>query len=226
MNIVALIPFWFDYKSVNSDIAIKPISKLGGLSLINRTIVMLNNVKDIRDVVIFSSNNKVLDFVDKDLQFSFLQRDKFLDSDTISIEDIIENFLLDSDSDIVVLVHPKSPFLKSKTIQACIDQVKSNDYDSAFTAVSIRKQAWFKGKRLNYSFEEDTPPVDKIEPILVETASVYVFTKKTFNSYHSRIGNKPYVKHIGDFEGLEVMTEEDSEVAELIINSGLDIEKK
>jgi CMP-N-acetylneuraminic acid synthetase len=225
MKIVALIPFWSDYKTSFDGIVCRPLVSIGGRSLINRTVEMINRINSIEEVIVFASNDKILDYFDDKAQYRFLKRDKRLDFDDISIEDIIENFLLNSDADIIVLIHPKSPFIKPETIQDCIDKVSSSDFDSAFVANSVRKHAWFKGKPLNYSRNSDTPLLSDIDPILVETSSVYVFTRELFDSERHRIGEKPYVKEVGHFEGLEIEREDDFEMAELIINSGLDRER-
>ncbi len=224
MKIVALIPFWSDYKSVDGEILCRPLVNIGGRSLINRTVEIINRINLIEEVVIFASNDKVLDYLDDKVRYRFLKRDKSLDSDDVSIEDIIESFLSSSDADLVVLIHPKSPFIKSKTIQECIEKVTSLDFDSAFVVNSIRKHAWFKGRPLNYSRNGDTPALSNIEPILVETTSVYVFTAALFNNERRRIGQKPYVMEIGHFEGFEIDREDDFKMAELIINAGLDRE--
>ena len=225
MKIVALIPFWSDYKSVDGEILCRPLVNIGGRSLINRTVEIINRINVIEEVVIFASNNKVLDYLDEKVRYRFLKRDQSLDSNDASIEDIIESFLQNSDAEVVVLIHPKSPFIKSKTIQTCIEKVSSGESDSAFVAHSIKKHAWFRGERLNYSKGIDTPALSNIEPILVETSSVYVFTRALFNKSRSRIGLNPYIKEIGHFEGFEVERPDDFEMAELIINAGLDREK-
>ena len=147
-----------------------------------------------------------------------------LDSDRITIEDIIENFFQNSDADVVVLMHPKSPFIKFITIQSCIDKVASREFDSAFVAQSIKKHVWFKNERLNYSKNSDTPSLSSVYPILVEMSSVYVFTRELFNKHRRRIGLKPYIKEVGHLEGFEVDSLDDLEMSELIINSGLDKE--
>ena len=94
MRIVALIPYWDNYYSTKDSMKERSIATLGGESLVSRTIKTLNKVSQIQDVVIFSSNNTILNHVDKNLQFSFLQRNKSLDSNKTSIEDVIESFLL------------------------------------------------------------------------------------------------------------------------------------
>jgi CMP-N-acetylneuraminic acid synthetase len=224
MKVVALIPFWSDYQSSVSGKGCRPLIKIGGKTLINRTVEIINRINSIEEVVIFASNDKVLDFFDDNVRYKFLNRDEYLDSDKISIEDIINDFLRESDADIVVLMHPKSPFIKPKTIQECIEKVVSGKFDSAFVASSIRKHAWYQGSPLNYSKFKDTPALSKIDPILVETCSVYVFTRKMFENSRHRISENPYVKEVGHFEGFEVDRKDDLKMAELIINSGLDKE--
>ena len=163
--------------------------------------------------------------MDDKAQYNFLKRDQCLDSEKTSIEDIIKSFLLTNSADIIVLIHPKSPFLKPETIEDCIEQVLSLKYDSAFTANSIRKPIWFRDKTLNYSQNQDTPALSKIDPVIVETSSVYVFTRDLFDKKRRRIGEKPFIKKIGHFEGFEIEREDDFKMAELIINAGLDRER-
>jgi CMP-N-acetylneuraminic acid synthetase len=225
MRVVAMIPFWSKYQPVTNGLISLPLISIGGKSLILRTIEIIKQVSLIDEVVIFSSDNNIMKHVGDKEECSFLKRDKSLDSDSTSIEDIIDSFLSLSKVDIVVLVHPKSPFLKPETVEECINQVMSRNFDSAFTASSIRKHLWYLGEPLNYSRNKDTPPVSKIEPIIVETSSVYVFTKNLFKTTRKRIGEKPYVKEIGHFEGFEIERDDDFKMAELIINSGLDREK-
>ena len=43
-----------------------------------------------------------------------MKRDSSLDSQEVSIEDIVEKFLQNSDADIIVLMHPRCPFIEQK----------------------------------------------------------------------------------------------------------------
>ena len=124
-----------------------------------------------------------------------------------------------------MLIHPKSPFLKPKTIEECIAKVCSLEYDSSFTANIIRKPIWFNNRPLNFSENHDIPKISQLNPVIIETSSVYVFTRKLFTLKRSRVGDKPFIKKIGHFEGLEIETEDDYKMAELIINAGLNSEE-
>ena len=126
-----------------------------------------------------------------------------------------------NNSDIIVLLHPNSPFLSSDTVADCLKQVMSEKYDSSFTAYSFKKLAWFENRPLNYSLKEETPKLNSLVPVIIEQSSLYVFTRKSFTINNKRIGNSPYMKEINHFEGLEVESNEDFEIAELIVNSGM-----
>lgn len=222
MKVVALMPFWSGYQPTTDSIECRPIVNIGGKSLITRTIEIANQINLIKEVVIFASNDKITNYLDDNAKYKFLKRDRSLDSNKASIEDIIEAFLQKSDADVIVLIHPKCPFIKPQTIQECIEKVATHEFDSAFVANLVQKYTWFKGKRLNYSKDADTPSLLDIEPVLIEASSVYVFTRALFNKCRNRIGPNPYIREISHFEGFEIDREDDFEIAELIINAGLD----
>ena len=50
---------------------------------------------------------------------------------------------------------------------------------------------------------------------------LYVIEKKAFKKRISRVGKKPFIKIIDQFEGHEINETRDFEVAELIVNSGM-----
>lgn len=219
MRCVGFIPYWLDYK-VDSQ-GHKNLKKLGGQYLINYSIRLLNRVDAIEQTCIFSSDRKVLDYVDESLNFDFIERPKSLDSDNISIEDIIDAFLEQNDADIIVLLHPNSPFLQKETLSECLDRVRSGEFDSALTAFQFQKLCWFNGKPLNYSLNKPVPKLSAIAPVIFEQSSLYIFTREAYLLNRKRIGNKPYFKFVNHFEGHEVITTEDFSIAELIVNSGM-----
>jgi len=223
MKVLALIPYWSEYSFPDKHIDNRDILQLGGRALINYTVDVASRVDDIDRVIIYSSDDEMFQLVDNKKQCEFMKRDKALDSPDASIEDVIESFLLDTDADVVVLMHPKNPFLKSRTIDICIEKVRSGKYDSAFVVSKARKLAWFDGKPLNYVLGKDTPTLASIEPLILESSSVYVFTREVFEKMHARIGENPFMMEIGHFEGFEVGREDDYEIAELIVNSGFEI---
>ena len=224
MKIVALIPFWKGYKPLKDSLACKPLIKVGGRSLINRTIEIVNRVESVNSTVVFTSDSKISNSIGSDMNCEIVHRGDELDSDQATIEDIVGEFLQDSDAEVVVLIHPRSPFIRPKTIQNCIEKVTNGEFDSAFVAKNIQRHAWYKGAPINFSSYGDTPPLSKLEPILVESSSIYVFTRQLFEESRHRTGKRPYIKEVGHFEGFEIDNRDDMIMAELMINAGLDKE--
>lgn len=225
MKIVVMIPYWEKYRFPDENIKNRDTLKIGGHTLLERTIRIANAVKQVEDVIIYSSNDQVQKLLDESMQYTFLKRDSDLDNQNVSIEDIIERFLITSDADAFVLMHPRCPFIRSESIDDCINHVVNNSFDSAFIATRHKKLAWFQGRPLNYSLEKggDTVNVSEAEPVIFESSSVYVFTRNLFMRTHRRIGNNPYMKFVGRFEGFDIESADDYEIAELIVNAGLDI---
>ena len=221
MKVIGLIPYWMDYQSQNGVSSHKNLKKLGGQYLINYSLRVLNSTKDIDQVLIYASDERVLDITDDSIDFDYMKRPKFLDANDIAIENIIEEFLKVSDADIIVMLHPNSPFLRSSTVHECVEKVISGDFDSAFTAYEYKKLTWFKGRPLNYSLDMPTPQLKKLDPVIFEQSSLYVFTRDSYFKQRKRVGVNPYIKIIDHFEGHEVNVAEDFQIAELIVNSGM-----
>jgi CMP-N-acetylneuraminic acid synthetase len=221
VKISAFIPYWQEYSSSLNDLCDYRQNILCGKHLLNYTIEILSDVSSLSSIDVFASNQNVCSLINTDLKYNFIQRSETLDSISVSIEDIIKAYLSVSDADIVVLLHPNSPFLAPATVECCIQAVATGEYDSAFTAYCIRQLAWFDGEPLNYSRDEVTPAKKDIQPVVIEQSSLYVFSRDCFNTHKKRIGLTPFIKYIDHVEGHGVITEDDYRMAELIINSGM-----
>jgi len=221
MKVVGFIPFWMGYNPQTGAPLNRAVRKLGGVPVINYSLSILNQSTLVDDTVIFASNNQISDYIDPKYDYTYLKRPAFLDNDDVSIEQIIEQFLALSDADIIVLMHPNSPFIQLETLNDCITRVASNEFDSAFTAYTFKKFSWYKGTPLNYALDQDTPKLREVEPITLEQSSLYVFSREIFLKQRKRVGGEAYIKNINHFEGHDLVEEEDFELAQLIVNSGM-----
>jgi CMP-N-acetylneuraminic acid synthetase len=215
MKIVGLIPVWMEYP--NS----RDLIKLGNHYLIEYSIRLLNKEAKVTDTVIFSSNPKIIDYINPEFDISHLMRPPELDREDVTIEDIVEEFFKSTDADILVYLHPANPFLKYSTLHDCIEKVASGEYDSAFTAYNMKKLAWYRNKPLNFDKSLKTPKLKEVEPVVLEQSLLYVITKDMFKKNGYRVGEHPYTRYINQYEGHEVNDPEDLEIAELIVNAGM-----
>ena len=217
MKIVALVPSRLNSKRSSS----KNARELGGVPLINYTIKTLNKIDIIDEIFIFASEPSICAYLGKGLNYKYMERPAFLDEDETTIQEIIDEFFKEVDSEIVVLWHITSPFLRAKTIKECIDKVISGEHDSALTAFELKKFCWFDGKPLNYELAAPTPKTESLKPLIVEQSALYVFRKDIFEENSSRIGKTPYIKFIDHLEGHDIDTEEDFAIAEMIVQANL-----
>ena len=97
--------------------------------------------------------------------------------------------------------------------------VNSDVVSDVFTAFNLKNFCWFKGQPLNYD-PSNVPKTQDLQPVIVETSGLYIFSKELFQKYKRRIGFKPHIKIVDTFEGWDIDTMEDLKMAELIADRG------
>lgn len=214
MKIVAFTPSRLNSQRVPQ----KNIKMLGRMPLVNYALQTMNRVRSIDEIVVFASESSICNYIRPDLKYRLIERPAFLDTQEAKVQDLIREFLKADDADIILMFHLTSPFLRPETVDECIEKVRDGEYDSAFTAFSIDRRCWFKGRPLNFSVDDKTEQYQ--EAVIVEH-SLYIFKREIFETTGQRISSNPYIKVIGPFEGHDIDTPEDFRIAELIVNTGL-----
>ena len=193
----------------------KSIREIGGKPLINYAISTLNQVEEVSDILLYCSQQRIQEYIDSNLSYTFIKRHTYLDSDGTTFNDILQTLIDDMETDYIVFLSCTSPFIKPETIRDMINQIINNNFDSAFAAFDLKSFCWFNGQPLNYD-PSNVPKTQDIKPVIVETSGLYIFSKELFKKYKRRIGFKPYIKIVDIFEGWDIDTMEELKMAELI----------
>lgn len=193
----------------------KSIRKIRGKALINYAISTLNQVEEMSDTLLYCSQEKIQQYIDSNLSYTFVKRPTYLDSDEATFNDILQTLIDEIETDYIVFLCCTSPFIKPETLRDMISQMINNNFDSAFTAFNLKSFCWFNGQPLNYD-PSNVPRTQKLKPVIAETSALYIFSKQLFKKYKRRIGFKPYIKIVNIFEGWDIDTIEDLKMAELI----------
>lgn len=188
----------------------KNILPLGGHRLSWYIFDTLLGIESIDEVCVYCSDEKIMDYVPKDVKF--IQRDPYLDGDVVKGNEIYESFINEIDSDIYLLAHTTSPFLMQKSVENALNNVLSGNYDSALCVQKKQTFVWYKGETLNYR-RNDVPRTQDIEPVYIETSGFYIYQRDHFLSQRSRIGFNPYFQEVNDIEAIDIDTKEDYEFA-------------
>lgn len=190
---------------------------LNGKPLCNYIFETISNVNTVDEKYVYCSDEAVKPYIEpyKENGLRFLKRDTYLDGFQIKGLEIIEHFVKDVDADIYVLTHVTQPFTKSESIRNALEKVISGEYDSAFSAVALQDYMWVNGKPFNYDMKNIVRTQD-LEPVYMETGAFFIFRKEVFTELGQRIGRRPYIYEISQFEAVDIDTAEDFEFAEAV----------
>ena len=211
MKVVCIIPIKFN----NVRLPNKNVKLLNNEPLCSYLFKTMSKISIINEIYCYCSDEKIKDYLPENIKF--LQRNECLDSDTTSMTEILENFINTIDSDIYVLSHVTSPFLKEETINMCINNVLTENYDSAFTGIVLKDFLWYKDKPLNYKLN-NIPRTQDLNDVIKETSGLYVFEKDVFIKSKQRIGFKPYIHLQETKESIDIDNIYDFKLAEMLIN--------
>lgn len=209
MKIVAFVPI----KLNNQRLSGKNLLNLNGKPMCEYIFNTINEIDTINEKYVYCSDEIIKNYIPDGIKF--LKRDTYLDGYDVKGLEIIEHFVKDVDADIYILTHATQPFTKQESIKKALDKVISKEYDSAFSAMVLQDYIWMNGKPLNYDIKNIVRTQD-LKPIYMETGAFFIFRKEVFTELGQRIGKKPYIYEIDQFEAVDVDTKEDFEFAKVV----------
>lgn len=206
MKTVAFVPI----KLNNERLPNKNILPLNGKPLCYHIFLRLleANLK----TYVYCSEEKIKEYIPKDVIFK--KRNKSLDDNMTKGLEIYNSFVSEIDANIYFLAHATSPFTKTATIKKCMQSF--NKHDSAFTVLKYQTFSWFKNKTINYNLN-DIPKTQDIEPVYVETSSIYSFKKEVILK-NKRIGDNPNFIEVDIIEAIDIDNENDYNIAKKLEN--------
>ena len=161
------------------------------------------------DIYCYCSDETIKRFLPPGVKF--LARDPRLDSDSTKGMEIYQEFMKLVDSEVYVLCHATSPYIKKDSIIHGLEGVLSGTYDSAFSCSRIQTFCWYKGRPLNYTLD-DVVQTQDIEPVYWETSAFYIFRKGVLEDSR-RIGCKPLPVETDYRESVDIDELRDYELA-------------
>lgn len=170
----------------------------------------LLQVKEIQDVYVYCSDEKVMQYLPEGVIFK--KRPTWLDGDLVKGFDIYRSFINEVEADVYVLAHTTSPFIKASSIENALSHILDGENDSAFSGERIQTFAWYKGKTINYDIN-NVPRTQDLEPIWKETSAFFMFKGEIFKVHNRRIGFTPYIQEVSGIEAVDIDERKDYEFA-------------
>lgn len=221
MKVVAIIPV----KSTSSRISSKNIKLLGNKPLFIHTLEKLLNIKEIDEVWIDTDDMEIIHLSQYYgiKNFHFFIRDKKLADNSTNGNKLMENEILNINSDIYLQVLCTSPFLKSETIISAIDILQQKKYKSVIGVYKEKLYLWDNEKPL-YD-KHNIPNSNNLPDTIVEAMSLYGITKEDFLDSKMRIGHNPYLLPLIGEEIIDINYEKDFRSANKIAHANKSIEQ-
>ena len=146
-----------------------------------------------------------------------LKRQDYLKGNHITANTILKSMLSRIEGDTFLQTHVTNPLLKRDTIEeAMVTYNKNIDIFDSLLAVNTHSAPFYfsDGTPINHA-PNIIEQTQKIKPLYEDNSNLYIFSRKVFNQY-GRIGNRPYMYPINKLESIDIDTEDDWIIAELL----------
>jgi CMP-N-acetylneuraminic acid synthetase len=141
--------------------------------------------------------------------------------DLVSMNKIIEDDILSDGSDIFLMTHTTNPLISTKTLNNAIDIFVNRDknkYDSLYSATKFQGRFYYEESvAINHNPNELLRTQD-LPSVYLENSCLYLFNKDIFLDTKTRIGKKPILFETPQLESIDIDTEDDWYLANLLIS--------
>lgn len=146
-------------------------------------------------------------------------RRRHLVGDKVSVVDLLKNFVDQfSINEPISQIHVTSPFLNPDHIKFALDKINNEGYDSVFSADGVQNRFWRKEPYGYCPINHNPMRLEQTQDLPVyymENSYLYAFLPKVLE-YNNRIGYNPYIMEIGFPYNLDIDTEEDWKLVNII----------
>lgn len=199
----------------------KNIRLINGKSLYEYVINTLLKCKHIDKIIISTDIEEILKKFRDNKRFILLERPLNLRSNC-NMNWVIEDVLRKTNSNNHFLqIHATSPLITEETIDVAIEKYFENleRYDSLFS-VTERQMRYFDKdwNPINHRLE-DPPTTQDLDIWYEENCILYIFSRNSFMKKKHRIGANPYLFKTSLVESVDLDTEEEFEMAELLLKA-------
>jgi CMP-N-acetylneuraminic acid synthetase len=140
----------------------------------------------------------------------------------VSMNLVIEDDVLNVDSDIYLMTHTTNPLLSKASVKKAITQfkveLKSGSADSLFTVNKVQERFYDSSSHPINHDPNNLLRTQDLEPWYQENSNMYLFTKKSFLKNNARIGSKPIMLETDYYESTDIDTPDDWDRGEVMVD--------
>ena len=179
---------------------------------------MVDKLKDF-NVYIDTDSDFIFDQSQSKSWVNCFHRKRHLIGDTVSVVDLLKNFVDQfSINEPICQIHVTSPFLNPDHIKFALDKINNEGHDSVFSANVVQNRFWRKEPYGYCPINHNPMKLEQTQDLPIyymENSYLYAFLPRVLE-YNNRIGYNPYIMEIGFPYNLDIDTEEDWKLVNLI----------
>ena len=214
-RVIALVPMRHHSERVRG----KNYRSFAGRPLYHHIITSLLACPLVDEVVIDTDSPMIVEDTSQQFpQVRLIERPESLRAGTVPINEVLLYDVMHVEADYYVQTHSTNPLLRSETITRAIQQFLDDNpmHDSLFSVTRVHTRLWDGLVRaINHNpaillRTQDLPPIYK------ENSCLYIFSRKTMETRHNRIGERPLLFEIERIEAWDIDEELDFQIAEYL----------
>ena len=216
--ITALLPM----KANSERVPNKNFRLIGGKPLYYWMLETLFAIEVIDRVIVNTdADQELFSNFSRDKKLVTRSRKPSLRGDLVSMNKIIEDDILSDGNDIFLMTHTTNPLISTKTLSNAIDIFMNRDknkYDSLYSATKFQGRFYYEESvAINHNPNELLRTQD-LPSVYLENSCLYLFDKSIFLETKTRIGKKPILFETPQLESVDIDTEDDWHLANLLIS--------
>ena len=151
-------------------------------------------------------------------QVVLVERPATLCDGATSMNDVLLHATALVHADFYLQTHSTNPLLKSETISRAIEDFFGSQlgYDSLFSVTRVQARLWDGLARAVNHNSNILMRTQDLPPLFQENSCLYLFTRAALVANHNRIGRRPMMFQIDPAEAIDIDTEGDFRIAELL----------
>lgn len=212
----------------------KNLKELGGVPLVGWPIRAAVKSKKISEVVVSSDGSQIIEVAKNYGAKHYFDRPPELSEDTSLVVDAIKHAILELRKlgkvyDYVALLQPTSPFLKTSDIDRAVDLLLEKGGDTLVTVyrnhhfhpnlIYRKNEEGFIEKK--FKEQSDMVRRQELEPLYLRAGNLYIFSVEHILETGTLYGEKIVPYEINDRQVLDIDSEKDLWLGEMMLKSGL-----
>ena len=193
----------------------KNLKPFADTSLLELKINQLKQVKLIDEIIVSSDCKKMLSIA-SELGVKIHTRDEFYASSEATNSEFFENLAKAIDAEYIMYSPVTCPMISMETYHDCIQSFKEDEeLENLVTVSQIKHHMWLDGKPLNYNIAE-SPNSQDLPDINAVTYGICIISKEDMIKYRNVVTENPTFKVLDEIESIDIDTEFDFMVAEMV----------